>query len=69
MIVDVPCSPPPAVPAYAADIEAAHAALGRAHLYVGQLTALLAGRAVEANALHDELLAARARIAELERRT
>jgi hypothetical protein len=57
---------PPAVPAYAPDIEGAESALGRAHLYITQLSDLLTARAVEANALHDELVAARERIAALE---
>jgi hypothetical protein len=57
---------PPAVPAYVPDVEAAELALGRAHLYIAQLSDLLAARAVEANTLHDDLLAARERIAGLE---
>jgi hypothetical protein len=47
-------------------VEAAERELGRACLYVAQLSDLLDARAVEANDLHDDLAAARARIADLE---
>lgn len=60
---------PPAVPAFQSDIDTAHAELGKMIVYIKQLTDVILERAAEANELHDQLLAARARIAELESRT
>lgn len=63
-------APPPqlpaAVPPYQADPGEAARRLGEAYLYIGQLAALLEQRAAEANTLHDDLTAARQRLAELD---
>lgn len=57
---------PPAVPTYAANPDELHKALGVADAYITQLAAELRRRAVETNEIHDQLLAARIRIRELE---
>ena len=62
-----PAGLPPAVPPFDPDIDHACRELGRALLYVAQLTTLLNQRAGEANRLDDDLQAARLRIQELER--
>jgi len=62
-----PPSLPPAVPPFDPDIDHAARELGRALLYVAQLSTLLNARAAEANDLDDQLQAARLRIQELER--
>jgi len=58
---------PPAVPPLDQDFDHACRELGRALLYVAQLSSLLKDRAAEANRLDDDLQAARLRIQELER--
>jgi hypothetical protein len=65
--VTTPAALPSAVPSYAPDADHLHRKLGEAHAYIGQLTTELRRRAEETNEIHDQLLAARARIAELER--
>jgi hypothetical protein len=57
---------PSAVPAYRPDPDHLHRKLGEAHAYIGQLTAEMRRRAEETNQIHDQLLAAQARLAELE---
>lgn len=59
---------PPAVPPFKPDVDVAYAELGKAMAYIKQLTTLLQERAQEANDIHDELIAARERIAALESR-
>jgi hypothetical protein len=53
---------PPAVPAYRADVDGLHRALGQAHAYITQLQAQMTSRAQEANRLDDALAAAHARL-------
>jgi len=59
---------PPAVPPFQPDVDTAYAELGKAMAYIKQLTKVLQQRAAETNDVHDKLLAAEARIAELESR-
>lgn len=59
---------PPAIPPFMPDVDTAYAELGKAMAYIKQLTTLIQQRAQEANEMHDELIAARDRIAALESR-
>lgn len=59
---------PPAIPPFMPDADTAYAELGKAMTYIKQLTTLIQERAQEANEMHDELVAARDRIAALESR-
>lgn len=59
---------PPAVPPFQPDADSAFSELGKALVYIKQLTKVIQERAQEANELHDKLLAAQDRVSELEER-
>ncbi|MFJ5532503.1 hypothetical protein [Streptomyces sp. NPDC093261] len=53
---------PPAIPPFKADPQVLARLLGEAHAYIAQLHAEMERRAIEANDLHDQNAALRARL-------